>query len=134
MYLDEEEKTRVVARMNQAWSRTRYYWYPLAPCVRDDVLALFLSRFEAEVPYDAVQEILRRFTRGRVYWLRESEASEIVRDEDLPYGEPESYLCDDSMDWIVYTSHEDSITFGGVRLIAAVKRGLPSWQDHVWRS
>ena len=56
--------------------------------------------------------------------------------EDLALFEPyyngaEGFWSSGDLDWIIYASHERSVTVGGW-LLGKLKAIWPSWQDHVW--
>ena len=47
----------------------------------------------------------------------------------------EGHWCDarvDRRDWLVYASHEGSLTLGGGWLVAAAQRAWPAWAGHLW--
>lgn len=131
--LAAEEIKNITARIVKVWSRTNYYWYPLAPCARSDVLSLVLSKFERIVSTRILQEVFYQQGIIKIYWVREVEQSQVVEVENLSLYEPESFLCDDSMSWIIYISHENSITFGGHWLIEKLKDICPEWEQIMWR-
>ena len=47
------------------------------------------------------------------------------------YNGAEGYWCSQDMDWIVYASHESSITIGGW-LLDEVERVWPNWKERIW--
>ena len=47
------------------------------------------------------------------------------------YNGAEGYWSSPSLDWIVYASHESSITIGGW-LAEDVKERWHTWRDHPW--
>ena len=49
--------------------------------------------------------------------------------DDL-YWNGETYWFDDSLDWVVYKSHEGTITFGGRWLVDRVKEVWSEWPDY----
>jgi hypothetical protein len=69
----------------------------------------------------------------RVWELREygPEYEEAVAMLDPYYNGAEGYWSSGDLDWIIYASHESSVTVGGW-LLQDVKAIWPSWQVHVW--
>lgn len=63
-------------------------------------------------------------------WYKETAPSEEISIDELPqlYGQSESFIVDKSLEWIVYWSHESTVTFGGKWLIEAVTLRLPDWR------
>lgn len=48
-----------------------------------------------------------------------------------PAGPPvEAYWTSGTLDWLLYISHEDSVTIAGDWLVAAVKEVWPEWDQH----
>jgi hypothetical protein len=47
------------------------------------------------------------------------------------YNGAEGYWTSADLDWIIYASHEASVTLGGW-LVGRVKALWPSWDAHVW--
>jgi hypothetical protein len=45
------------------------------------------------------------------------------------YTGAEAFWTDRSFDWLIYASHESSVTVTGVRLLPAFKRAFPGWRD-----
>jgi hypothetical protein len=45
----------------------------------------------------------------------------------------ETYWSSRHLDWLIYCSHEDSITFAGAWLVAAIQQAWPTWQQHIRR-
>jgi hypothetical protein len=114
-------------RLSWAWSG--YYWHPLHPATRTDVLAFVSSLLEREFPEAKLRGLLCDLGIGSIYWHREFDPTEEATIESLPvlYGGSEMFIVDDSRSWIIYSSHEDTITFGGDRLISAIKNAVPGW-------
>lgn len=46
----------------------------------------------------------------------------------------EGYWCSADMDWIIYVSHENSITVGGEWLLDEIKAIWPNWEERKWVS
>ena len=49
----------------------------------------------------------------------------------LVYTGAEGLFASERLDWIVFASHEQVTTVGGV-IVAAIKDAWPSWQSGVW--
>lgn len=128
----EEEKLWIEVKASWGWKG--YYWYPLDGEGGDGLLALSASRFEEAVGERAVKDILVEFGVKNAYRLREFESGfEFNVDDDMPYlYESESVIVDMSYKWIIYSSHEDSITFGGAPLVNELKRKFPVVRELDW--
>ena len=45
----------------------------------------------------------------------------------------ETYWSSRHLDWLIYISHEDSITFAGAWLVATIQQAWRPWQQHIRR-
>jgi len=50
---------------------------------------------------------------------------------DPIYNLAEGYWSSEQMDWIIYASHESSITVGGW-MLDEIKEQWPAWSEYVW--
>ena len=115
------------------------FWYPLVSTSRVDVVAFEAVDFHAAVGAVGVRNILARHHVAKVLFSPEfDEYPARVIDlskADFRYtGAAEGYWCDYSLDWLIYASHEESITLGGAWLIGEVQRLWPQWKEHLWRT
>ena len=98
-----------------------------------DVEAFQDSYFDSEVGAERLQAILRERNVKNVYEIREDGVS---YEMELSVFEPyysgaEGFWCDENFDWIIYASHESSITVGGW-LLPEIKKVWTNWQDRIW--
>ncbi len=131
--LNAEESSDINDKLRQVWSVTEAYWYPLADRKREDIEAFQDSYFEKEVGAEKLRTIFRSHGIERIWEIREDG---INYEEELSVLEPfyngnECYWCDATFDWIIYASHESSISVGGW-LLAEVKSVWPNWERRVW--
>ena len=131
--LTEAESAAIWEELRTRWGVTAHYWYPLE------------SGAEALVPphtvafdwFDAdVEERLRKVLFGlgvsRVFELPEIDAAkEIELASVKSWRMTECFWTDASMDWVIYSSHESSITVAGQRLLPAFQEAWPDWRDHL---
>jgi hypothetical protein len=69
---------------------------------------------------------------SRLYELGESE-EEIEVSQLNPYGAVYEEFCTDaSFDWVIYSSHESSITVAGEQLLPAFQEAWPEWRRHLY--
>jgi hypothetical protein len=108
------------------WGAPDGYWYPLGPKTDPSLVALELVGIE-----DALPERLRRFFADnaitRLIELRELDASyEIQADAAaVAYTSSEGFWTSPENSWIIYCSHEGTITFGGT-VAAAIGPDFPA--------
>lgn len=121
--------------MRVAWRVPEGYWYPLADVARIDLLALEAPYFyEALLAGGELHAILAGHGVEHVFELLEGGKVYSMKLADLcpMYGGDEGFWCSDAMDWILYASHEGSVTVGGSWLVHAVKAAWPDWERHMW--
>ena len=131
--LSPSESQEVWAKLQSAWNIKSGYWYPLADHPEKDVEAFQDSYFEKEVGFEQLRAMLHSKTINNVLELREygpEYVIELSAFEPL-YNGAEGYWCDESLTWIIYASHESSITIGGW-LLEEIKRKWPSWKERIW--
>lgn len=103
--------------MRDAWGvPAGSYWYPLCDKTHASLVALEL----AQIDETDLQRRMRNFFRDqniqRLLEIREFDECYMVEagQDDLIYGDGgEGFWFTRENDWIVYCSHEGTITFGG---------------------
>jgi hypothetical protein len=131
--LTAHEAGSIRSGLSARWQVSEGYWFPLAACSLHDVVAFNTEGFEAAIDNRDLQGILRRHGVERVWELREY-GPEYEQDITLlapQYNGAEGYWCSAGLDWIVYASHESSVTIGGW-LLHQVQGAWPQWQAHEW--
>src|SRR5207253_8911353 len=106
-----------------------YYWVTLGECEGKDVEAFQAPYFDEEIGPEKLRAMLQSHGVERVWELREYVPEyELELSAFEPYYNlAEGYWCSEQMDWILYASHESSITIGGEWLLREVKDIWPGW-------
>jgi hypothetical protein len=113
--LSAAESNIIWGRLKTIWRITEGYWYPLAERERDDIEAFQDAYLAKEVGVEKLHSIFRERGVERVWEMREDGINyelELAAFEPI-YNGNEGYWCDETFDWIIYASHESSITIGG---------------------
>jgi hypothetical protein len=137
LVLSQSARLRTGTRLRErrAVDPRRRCWYPLrAEPTPSDALALQQDWFYAEMGVEALREALRRHGVARVWELNESRLDpEYEMDTSLCGFEGiETYWSSHELDWLVYVSHESSITFAGAWLVEEIKRRWPGWERRLY--
>jgi hypothetical protein len=122
-------------RLSDTWAAGGGYWYPLTEVPQRNVLAFQAPCFyQALVAGENLPAILAARGVDRIFELREVGSAYELRLADLDpvYTGDEGFWCSDALDWVLYASHENSLTVGGEWLITAVKFAWPEWERYVW--
>lgn len=136
--LSEKESASIRKRMLERWSIGSGYWHPieaeeLPKSVLSEAVAFQARHFEAEVGAGELQAILSDRGLTRVWELRELRPDLEIELSlvDLLYTQ-ERYWTSDAMDWVVYVSHESSITIAGRWLVDEIQSSWPRWRERVY--
>ena len=86
-------------------------------------------------PHGAIREVLSAHGIQRLIELREFDESfeRDLADTELSYDLSEGFWTSGSMQWMIYASHEASITFGGQWLIDAMRNLLPRFSKFIYK-
>jgi hypothetical protein len=133
--LASDEAARIWSALKSKWGmERRSYWYPLTEASVSGVVAFHTHEFEAAVPAPALVRKLSTMGIERVWELREH-GPEFV--EDVELFDPqctgaEGVWTSEGFDWVLYASHESSVTIAG-KLLPVVQSMWPEWQLHRWQ-
>lgn len=123
-------------RVESIWDITQHYWYPLYECNRKDVIAFnddYIEKDIKKIKY--IQKILLGFNEGTIYEMNEYRKVFIIDTEKFSPKIPdnlERFWFSEDMGWIIYVSHEGSITFGGEKLIELLESEWVDWQSNIF--
>lgn len=132
---DEEVKT-LRARLKERWSIDGY-WYPIDR--PDDAepppaAVAFNADPILEDQLPTLRSLLAEQSGGRVFEIREADPN---RELDLELFEPtynglEGFWTNRDADWVIYASHEDSVTIAGSRILNALQDRWPAWSSSLY--
>lgn len=97
------------------WGAPDGYWYPLSEKTHASLVALELDRVDDVQLQARIKKFFSTNAIGRVIELREYDESYELDGAAavLSYTGPEGFWTAPGNEWIVYCSHEGTITFGG---------------------
>ena len=134
--LQTEQEHALWQRLSSVWGidTGAHYWFPLAEIGRTDVEAYQATYLLRALLPLGLQAILRKRGVTTVLEFREGGGAWQVplEDFDPSYDGEEGFWATSDMDWILYASHEASITIGGNWLIGEVRRAWPESDGHIW--
>jgi len=133
--LSKSESESVWSRLRDRWQITDGYWYPLAKCSLPDIAAFQDRYFNEFDSFFKLVDLLSSRGVSRVWELREygPEYEQDVSLFDPCYNGAEGYWSSADLDWVVYVSHESSVTIGGW-LLTELKDQWPEWKEQIWDS
>lgn len=136
--ISENEDELVRQKLRELWHVKDGYWFPLTEERPEHVEAFQDTHFETEVGSAKLRNMLASRGVQRLWVVREGGTGyELDASQIEPYyyysGGEECFWCDNNFDWIIYASHEGSVTIGGW-LLDDVKAAWPNWNERVWTS
>jgi hypothetical protein len=133
-----EESQNLRRRLREQWGITRRWWVPFDSYdLPYEVLVLNSKAVRDLLSVDTLRLILATRDLERVYELCESNSLP-DREMSLDLWDPyqgswtERYWLSKEMDWLFYTTHENSTTIAGDWLLNAIKAAWPNWEAHQW--
>jgi len=134
--LPKSEADVLRKRMASAWGVDTGYWWPLSDPRPPHAEGFQDYYFEREFGYAALRRIFAEHGVTSAFEFREDGEAYVVRVATFEpcYTGLEGFWTSDRFDWILYASHESSVTVGGEWLLPAVQAAWPSWKRRVWTS
>jgi hypothetical protein len=138
--IDEDESKRLWNQLKDIWGIGGGCWFPLKEGpTPPNVIAFHLDYFEGMDGVSLLREALKAHGAVNIFQLQEFGPSEPEYEIELSIFEPiygtggEQYSTSEPTDWVVYVSHESSITFAGDWLIQIVKDNWPDWSHRTYQ-
>ncbi|MDP4145721.1 MAG: hypothetical protein Q8936_14745 [Bacillota bacterium] len=136
-----EEKYLLWKRLNDRWNIKPWnYWYTLSieeTYKGKDLLALDSEFFQREFGTEKMKELLK--STGIYEVIRVSMEGDInmrsevdINNSFLENRGRDIYWCTLDLGWVIYTTHEGSITFAGTWLVEKIKEKYSNWQYREW--
>lgn len=131
--LSQSESEFIWTRLRKRWQIFDGYWFPLTECSVADVAAFQDHYFTEFCSSFNLIDALSAHGVDRVWELREygPEYEQDLSIFDPHYNGAEGYWSSADLDWIVYASHEGSISVGGW-LLTEIKNQWPEWEQRIW--
>jgi hypothetical protein len=126
--LIKEESDRIWAQLKAKWRIDGDYWYPLKSKEPPAGILAFHTDYFDDNKEAILRELLTRREIRRIWELREHGDDEYELELALfqpHYNGAEGYWTSSGADWLVYASHESSITLAGDWLVAGFQDMVP---------
>ncbi|HKV60983.1 MAG TPA: hypothetical protein VJO16_03655 [Candidatus Acidoferrum sp.] len=137
--LAEKESKELWNQLKLTWAIGEGYWFPLREAQSPpNVLAFHLDYFKAIDGLSLLHDALGQRGISRVLELHEFGPDEPDYEIELSIFEPayrwggEQYCTAAGLDWVVYASHESSITIGGDWLLEILKEKRPECTERTY--
>ncbi|RDI49458.1 hypothetical protein [Flavobacterium glaciei] len=107
-----------------SWKDENFYWEPL--CKTQNIINSI--HFEDNVfknqEVQKIVEILKSISGDRIFLLTEENINYEVETSSFDIDWIESAYCDFKTSWLIYVSHEGTITFAGEELVTGIENEL----------
>lgn len=139
--IDDVESRRLWHQLERVWGiGGGRHWFPLneGPVPRN-VIAFHDEYFQKIGGVALLQNALQAQGIGKVFQLHEFGPPEPEYEIDLSIFVPtygsggEQYSTSGLSDWLVYASHESSVTICGDWLTRNIEEKLPDWSQHTYK-
>ncbi|WP_127530105.1 hypothetical protein [Paenibacillus kobensis] len=137
--MPEEVSKSLRINMERMWDIRQPYWYPLFDCSREDLIAFNSEYIENEERLNDIKTLLKHHGIMQVIeFLETGETFNIQVSNLYPYycynddfSGGEGFWTSQSMDWIIYASHEGTTTIGGEWLVNKIKSLWTDWRTSI---
>lgn len=121
--LNQVELKTIWQKLSDVWGVTESCWYPLGQKTHPSLVALDISEIDLPKFNRNLKKFLAHQGCDRIYELREDGGNNYLLDADVVdpfYDGYEGFWSSPNNDWIIYCSHEDTITLGGTAVTTRV--------------
>lgn len=137
--LSEEERNRYLENLKIKWDTTsNYFWYPLYDTKVKNIISFDISEEGLEkidltsiVKQILIENDIEYIVEFIEFGEPEDHFEYEVKDIEIIYKPLERFLFNQSLNWLIYLSHEGFITFGGDILINGIKKYVRDWNKYV---
>ncbi len=137
----EAHKDRLKLKLKERWNIERDHWIPLSePSTQEEVVYFPQGYFFKDYGLENLKVVIAEIAQGQIFqrnWeVSGEEFYSIESEEMVAFENLEKYYFDESCNWIVYVSHENTITFGGESFIQLLVKKWSNWFKYLneWES
>lgn len=108
-----------------SWKDENYYWEPLSKTKTQNPYVYFDDDLFKSVEIQKIIDILKSISGDRILLLTDENINYEIETSSFGFDWIECAYCNFETDWIIYISHEGTITFSGHKLLTEIKNKLP---------
>ena len=125
---DEESKSLEKSLKDKfdfgSWKDENYYWEPLSKTKTQNPLVYFDDDLFKSGQVQKIIDILKSISGDRILLLTDENINYEVETSSFDIDWVESAYCNFETDWLIYISHEGTITFSGQKLLPEIENKL----------
>lgn len=119
--LKESERNELRQKLQIFWDFNGSYWVPLVD-IRPDITTIFFLKENLErEDIHAIKNLVEQNSTGRFFEITEDQLDYETEASELTLDCYETIYCDRNLEWVVYGSHEGTVSFGGKWLVAFIE-------------
>ena len=132
--LTEDEGEGILSELRARWGVQGMRWYPLTGAPRPPHTEVFHAETFQREASKLVRALLGDRGTTRVWELRESGVHYEMDTTllDPVYTGLEGLWSSGGFEWLIYASHEGTVTVGGEGLLPGLRSAWPEWRRHVF--
>jgi hypothetical protein len=128
--LNDKELLTVRQKLLELWSYDGQYWNPLNEKSPKETVFLMKENLTSD-DRSKINELLNKRCNYRIYEITEDRIDYEIEFDSFDLDLYETMVADNTFEWVIYGSHESTITFGGTWLIEFIKELFVDRQDKV---
>ncbi|WP_347157936.1 hypothetical protein [Pontibacter chitinilyticus] len=107
-------------------------WTPLNGEKASETVDYFeYDEFQSAFGLEKLKEVIAEIETGNVYEISEIEEDKVIPVSDIDeYGGVEMFYTNSNAEWVIYLSHENTITIAGAKLLEALKSKWSDWNHY----
>jgi len=104
-------------------------WTPLNGEKASETVDYFeYDEFQSAFGLEKLKEVIAEIETGNVHEVSEIEEDKVITVSEIDeYGGVEMFYTNSNAEWVIYLSHENTITVAGAKLLEALKRRWSEW-------
>ena len=119
-HLRKTESAGIRKNLLQHWNFDGGYWEPIGTYSSKPVHFLAQENI-TPVDRERIKVFIAEIADGYLYRMTEWHVDYQIENIFFEFDSSETVYCDSNYDWIVYISHENTVTFGGDELVAFIR-------------
>ena len=119
--LRDEERNKIRQKLEDKWGFDGGCWFPLVDINSSLPVIFVLKDHMKKEDFARIEEFIGKIAEKYLFEITENQIDYEIETNSLDMDCYETIVCDVSFGWVVYGSHENTITFGGKNLVKYVK-------------
>jgi hypothetical protein len=119
--------------LKEKWNINPYdFWIPLHGKVEENTCYFEVEDFENNIGYEKLTQIIKEINTGNIYSFNEAKEEEVYEEiYFLQYTSSDIFFTNENVEWVIYQTHEETISFAGKELIDRIKSLWKNWSEKI---